>query len=182
MYPTEKMCHFFTFLRLIEPNSNNFGCSIGVYYVRNFHLVIKTAQEILDQIFCISTIHDEKLESGLGVPLDDEERPLHALVAPSDRVLVEAVGGDAGGGDEDVGDGGVEAPQNGEVEQPRALPVRPQVRHHLAPPPAAAAPRHEGNPSRRPERLSVWGFGRPGRVIADEGAFAAHAVAPPPCA
>lgn len=143
MYPTENMRHFFTFLRFIEPNSNNFGCSIPVYYVRNFRLVFKTVQEILDQIFCISTIHDDKLESGLGVPLDDEERPLHALVAPLDRVLVEAVGGDAGGGDEDVGDGWVEAPQHGEVEQPRALPVRPQVRRHLAPPAAAAAPRHE---------------------------------------
>lgn len=86
----------------------------------------------------------------MGVPLDDEEGPLHALVAPSGRVLVEAVGGDAGGGDEDVGDGGVEAAQHGEVEQPRALPVRPQVRRHLAPPPAAAAAAPLHGPRRKP--------------------------------
>lgn len=74
----------------------------------------------------------------MGVPLDDEERPLHALPAPLVRALVEAVGGDVRGDDEDVGDGGVEAPQHGEVERPRALLVRPQVRRHLPSPPAAA--------------------------------------------
>lgn len=38
-----------------------------------------------------------------------------------------------GGGDEDVLDGGVEALQHGEVEQPRALGVNRQVRGHLPP-------------------------------------------------
>jgi hypothetical protein len=59
---------------------------------------------------------------------------------------VEVVGDDVRGGDEDVGDGGVEAAQHVEVERPRALRVRREVRGHLR----AAAPAPCHGPRRKP--------------------------------
>jgi hypothetical protein len=44
----KKMCNFFTFLRVIEPNSNDFLCSITVYHVGNMHLNFKICQDIFD--------------------------------------------------------------------------------------------------------------------------------------
>jgi len=82
----------------------------------------------------------------LGIPLDDEERPLDILPAPLVDVGVEVVERDVGGGDEDVLDGGVEALQHGEVERPRALAVHREVRRHLRPPAATVGhvPRRRG--------------------------------------
>lgn len=80
------------------------------------------------------------------IPLDDEERPLDALPAPFLGAGVEVVGDDVRGGDEDVGDGGVEAAQHVEVERPRALRVRREVRGHLR----AAAPAPCHGPRRKP--------------------------------
>lgn len=95
----------------------------------------------------------------MGVPLDDEERPLHSLPAPLADVFVEAVGGDVRGGDEDVRDGGVEAAQHGEVEQPCALLVRRQVRRHLPSPASSSAAPHHGRPRPpSPETLTAARF------------------------
>jgi hypothetical protein len=96
--------------------------------------VFKITEQILNQVLSITPIHDNKLETWLHLPLDDEERSLDIFATPLAEFGIEFVECNMSGREEDVFHIGIDPLKHRKVEELGALLVQlwhqfPILRH-----------------------------------------------------